>query len=153
MLYLWRNCRSLSLCSPNLFYILLWLLVLSRPLQQLLLRKRGGKKKKRQVHIDQDLQVYCRDSDLFQRVFLFGWKCFTHLSKAPRIQQENMSCREKARLVFQGFLCLRARRRCKVNNHKLELMRAKGWLEKVNYAGMAQSDLVTSARQADPEQK
>lgn len=47
MLYLWRNCRSLSLCSPNLFYILLWLLVLSRPLQQLLLRKRGGKEGER----------------------------------------------------------------------------------------------------------
>lgn len=24
MLYLWANCWSLSLCSPNLFYILLW---------------------------------------------------------------------------------------------------------------------------------
>lgn len=42
MLYLWGNCRSLSLCSPNLFYILLWPLVLSRPLRQLLWKKKGG---------------------------------------------------------------------------------------------------------------
>lgn len=40
MLYLWGNCWSLSLCAPNLFYILLWPLVFSRPLRQLLLKKR-----------------------------------------------------------------------------------------------------------------
>lgn len=72
MLYLWGNCWSLSLCSPNLFYILLWPLVLSRPLRQLLLKKR-----KRQVHIDQDLHVYCQDCDLFYCVFLFGLSCFS----------------------------------------------------------------------------
>lgn len=72
MLYLWGNCWSLSLCSPNLFYILLWPLVLSRPLRQLLL-----KKGKRKAHIDQDLHVYCRDCDLFCRVFLFGLSCFS----------------------------------------------------------------------------
>lgn len=71
MLYLWGNCWSLSLCSPNLFYILLWPLVLSRPLQQLLLKKR-----KRQVHIDQDLHVYCQDCDLFYCVFVFRLNCF-----------------------------------------------------------------------------
>lgn len=69
MLYLWGNCWSLSLCSPNLFYILLWPLVLSRPLRQLLL-----KKGKRKAHIDQDLHVYCQDCDLFYRgVFFFVW--------------------------------------------------------------------------------
>lgn len=52
------------------------------------------------VHIDQDLQVYCRDGDLFQRVFLFGWKCFTHLSKAPRIQRGNMSGGERCGSYF-----------------------------------------------------
>lgn len=75
MLYLWGNCWSLSLCSPNLFYILLWPLVLSRPLQQLLLKKR-----KRQVHIDQDLHVYCQDCDLFYCVFVFRLNCFSSVS-------------------------------------------------------------------------
>lgn len=80
MLYLWGNCWSLSLCSPNLFYILLWPLVLSRPLRQLLLKKR-----KRQVHIDQDLHVYCQDCDLFYCVFVSGTAShLCHSSKAPR---------------------------------------------------------------------
>lgn len=87
MLYLWGNCWSLSLCSPNLFYILLWPLVLSRPLRQLLL-----KKGKRKAHIDQDLHVYCQDCDLFYcgvffGFFLFGPSCF---SGSCQKYQENL---------------------------------------------------------------
>lgn len=85
MLYLWGNCWSLSLCSPNLFYILLWPLVLSRPLRQLLL-----KKGKRKAHIDQDLHVYCQDCDLFYCGFFFfclGPSCF---SDSCQKYQENL---------------------------------------------------------------
>jgi hypothetical protein len=79
MLYLWANRWSRSLCSPNLFYILLWPLVLSGPSRQLLLERR-----KRQVQIDQDLHVYMRElaRDLFgcfpvippTGVSVNGWK-------------------------------------------------------------------------------
>lgn len=77
MLYLWGNCRSLSLCSPNLFYILLWLLVLSRPLQQLLLEKKKKNEKGggRQAAIDHDLHVYFQQCDLLDGVFLFWGPC------------------------------------------------------------------------------
>lgn len=73
MLYLWGNCQSLSLCSPNLFYILLWPLVLSRPLRQLLWKSGGGGG--RRVHIDQDLHVYCPGGDLFFIFYLFFTPC------------------------------------------------------------------------------
>lgn len=110
MLYLWLNCRSLSLCSPNLFYILLWLLVLSRPLQQLLLRKR---EKKASAYRSRFTSLLPRWWFILARLPVWV-EVFHSLVKGTENLARKYELQGNVRLVFYRFLCLCVLQMCKI---------------------------------------
>lgn len=110
MLYLWLNCWSLSLCSPNLFYILLWLLVLSRPLQQLLLRKREKKASAYRSRFTRLLPSWW----FISARFLVWVEVLHSLVKGTENLPRKYELHGNVRLVFYKFLCLCALQMCKI---------------------------------------